>query len=216
MLFRSVSQSRYWYIFYYTKAAAPYSVLIVSQLVNFELYTTLYFTNTGNGTQLLSVEKRDNNLVSIVSYVHHYSIDSFPAFWSKGLLTTGVNGSVLSSPSYGMEINNATLGEFGTSKIAMAYRNSTSHRFTTGFDMIIQSTPSFEKRGVIYSTEVLGGLNVDSLMMRRILSSNPEAVLFKIETGGTGTPSDQNVVNLTMCDQNSTYTAAVNLTPHIS
>ena len=38
--------------------------------------------------------------------------------------------------------------------------------------------------------------------------------MFKIETGGTGTTSDQNVVNLTMGDQYSTYTTAVNLTPH--
>ena len=188
--------------------------LISSHVLDLEVYTAFYFTNTGNGTQLLSAQKRDNNLVSIASYVHHYSIDSFPAFWSKGLQTTGFSNSVVSSPSFGMEINNSLLGEFGTSKIAMAYLNGTSHRFTTGFDMIIQSTPSFEKRGVIYSTEVLGGLNVENIMMQRILSGNPEAYLFKIETGGTGTTSDQNVVNLTMGDQYSTYTTAVNLTPH--
>lgn len=189
--------------------------LISSHALDLGVYTAFYFTNTGNGTQLLSARNRDNNLINISPQVINHSMESFPTFWTKGIQPSGVNGNVVSSPSFGMEINNSLLGEFGTHKIAMAYHNTASHRFTTGFEMIIPSTPSFEKRGVIFSTEVLGGLDVDNIMMQRILSDNPGAFLFKIETGGTGTTSDQNVLNLTMVDQSTKYTAVVNLTPHV-
>jgi len=203
---------------------APLTINIVDTYFNNIAFETIFengldlcLTDSGSGIKVISRIVTETNTITHPSTISRIPLDEFPLSSTQGILEGQPS---LASFTYtnGLAIDNSSVDSttFFQQSLAVAYQRQCDVKYTVGFDMVIPFVDTLEKRGVLFTKEVLTADPL-SVLKRRVMRPYDINQDFgvKIETGGLGNIGDLHMVYITIMYSGGAYTKQVDLPPHV-